>query len=232
MTTEKNTLNSSGNRHAHDETKPPPVHNNPIDFAVANFVAAYNERATFLNEAFIKKLKEGNRKALAELQRYPLPPTRMDLRNELASCLKANIADDQRFLMIDGKVYTMLQLKRLVYEWCSIAEMALMQSDPTLADKLMSLVQWNAKSAFEVAFVTAMNELTEIKKNKKAISSWEHYVKWIINPLKKAIEHVKEVNPPTNSLVGYGNRIPLSKAMVIAENVEGEFEKALREKTK
>jgi hypothetical protein len=204
-----------------------PLSDNEGDLAVNNFIRFYDSRASFFADAFIKKLKEGNRKALAELQRHSLQPTQMDLRQELAKCLKANIADAHTFQMKDGKRYTMQELKRVVPDWSLIAEKALIESDPALADKLMSPVQWNAKVAFEVTFVSAVNELRDIKKARHTDGSYAHYLKWTINPLQKAIEQVKAVRPPGNSLIGYGDRIPLSEAMAIAEDLPDEFKRVL-----
>lgn len=224
------------NHHAHHEDKTSstqpvtPLSDNEGVIAVNNFIRFYDARATFFTDAFIKKLKDGNRKALTELQRHSLQPTQMDLRQELVKCLKANIADAHTFQMKDGKRYTLQELKRLVPEWSLIAEKALMESDPALADKLMSPVQWNAKAAFEVTFISAVNELRDIKKARQAEGNYDHYVKWTITPLQKAMEQVKAVNPPGNSLIGYGNRIPLSEAMSIAENLPEEFKKVLIEK--
>jgi hypothetical protein len=92
----------------------------------------------------------------------------------------------------------------------------------------MSAVQWNAKAAFEVTFVSAVNDLRNIKKARQTDGSYDHYKKWIIHPLQKAMEQVKAVNPPGNSLIGYGDRIPLSEAMTIAENLPDEFRKVLK----
>jgi hypothetical protein len=227
MATQKDTLNSLNHQ---PNQEAPPSSQNERDITVNNFTRFYDARATFFTDTFIKKVKEGNRKALAELQRHPLPPTRMDLRDEFAKCLKANISDEYAFITIDGKLHTMRKLKQLVPEWASIAEKALMESDPALADKLMSAVQWNAKSAFEVTFVSAMNELKDLKKIKEANGSLGHYMKWIISPLKKAMEQVKNVNPPGNSLIGYGNRISLDEAMDIAENLPDDFERCFKKK--
>jgi hypothetical protein len=232
MTTQKKD-SDSGNHPTHHEKKTSSAQpvtalaGNQGDIAVNNFIRFYDARATFFSEAFIKKLKDGNRKALSELQRHSVQPTHMDLRQELAKCVKANISDAHPFQMNDGKRYTMQELKQLVPEWTLIAEKALMESDPALADKLMSPVQWTAKVAFEVTFVSAMNELRDIKKARQADGSYDHYMKWIINPLQKAIEQVKAVDPPGNSLIGYGDRIPLSEAMAIAENLPDEFRKVL-----
>ena len=129
--------------------------------------------------------------------------------------------------MKDGKVYSMQEMKRLVPEWAIMAVNALMESDPAMADRLMSSAQWNARSAFEVAYVSAMNELRDIRKNKKATGNLDHYMKWIINPLESAIEQVKAVNPPGNSLIGYGSRISLQDAMATAETLQREFRKVL-----
>jgi hypothetical protein len=223
MSTPKNTLNSE-RHHAEHENRSPMAPHSEVDKAVDYFVGIYNARATFFSDAFIKKVKDGNRKTLSELQRHPLPPTQMDLRLEFARCLKDNIADEQRFRMRDGKNYAMADLKRLVPEWALIAEKALMESDPSMADKLMSPAQWNAKSAFEVTFVSAVNELRDIKKTKLVVASLNHYIKWTINPLQTAIEQVKAVNPPGNALIGYGtNRISLAEAMKIAANLKDEF---------
>ena len=226
MSSEKNAFSSS-NHHAHNKETPS---QNERDIVVSNFIKLYDARAPFFTDTFIRKVKEGNRKALAELQRHPLPPTQMDLRQEFAKCLKTNIPDEYAFLLKDGKLYTMQSLKRLVPEWSAIAEKALMESDPVLADKLMSPAQWNAKSAFEVTFASAANELKDLKKTKKANGSFDHYMKWVLNPLKKAMEQVRTVNPPGNSLIGYGNRISLSEAMAVAENLQDEFQKVLAEK--
>jgi hypothetical protein len=224
MTTQKNSLNSQ-NHHAHQEGNS--NYPDEIDSAVNNFIRLYNLRTAFFSDSFIRKVKDGNRKALAELLRQPVPPTLMDLRPEFLKCLQANVLDEHRFRMKDGKVYTMQELKRLVPEWSSIAEKALIESDPALADKLMSLVQWNAKAAFEVTFSSAMNELRDIRKTKKVTGDFEHYMKWIILPLEKSLENVKAVNPPGNALVGYGDRIPLREAIAIAENVKYEFQRIL-----
>lgn len=227
MTTQKNSTDSSIH-HAHPE-QPPADDPDEHDGVVSNFIALYDARATFFDDAFVKKVKEGNRKALAELLRHRLPPTQMDLRQEFAKCLQANISDAHIFSMKDGKRYTMGDLKRLVPEWASLAEKALMASDPALADKLMSPVQWNAKCAFEVTFANAMNELNDLKKTRKG-ASLAHYLKWTIDPLEKAIEHVKNVEPPGNSLIGYGNRISLSQGMAMAKNLRDEFHKAVAQK--
>jgi hypothetical protein len=106
-----------------------------------------------------------------------------------------------------------------------MAEKALMASDPKLADKLMSPAQWNAKSAFEVTFTSAMNEVKEIKKTKLVSGSLGHYTKWVITPLKKAMEQVNALNPPANALIGYGERISLADAMKIAEGLPDELHK-------
>jgi hypothetical protein len=53
-------------------------------------------------------------------------------------------------------------------------------------------------------------------------------MKWILNPLDKAIENVKTIKPPSNCLIGYGNRISLSQAMAMAENLKDEYRKACR----
>jgi hypothetical protein len=198
---------------------------NPVDKAVANFIALYDSRAAFFTDTFIKKVKEGNRKALAELQRHPLPPTQMDLRQEFTKCLHAGVSDDLCFKMKDGKHYTMLELKRLIPEWSSIAVNALMESDPAMADRLMSSAQWNAKVAFEVAFANAMNEIRDIKKTKQPAANFEHYKKWIIDPLENAIVLVNAVNPPGNALIGYGNRISLAEAMRGVHKLIAEFQK-------
>jgi hypothetical protein len=234
MATPKDPLNSR-NYHAHHEEKSSstqqpaqPLANNESDMAINNFTRLYDARAIFFTEAFIKKLKDGNRKALAELQLHSLSPTLMDLRQEFAKCLKANIPDEYLFPAKDGRRYTMRELKRLVPEWSLIAEKALMASDPALADKLMSPAQWNAKVAFEVTFVSAVNELKDLKKASQTGGSHDHYMKWIITPLLKAIEQVKTVDPPGNALIGYGDRISLREAMAIAENLHGEFQKVLK----
>lgn len=227
MSTEKNSLNSQ-NHHAHSNNRSSPQQNQ-IDRAVSHFIKVYESRVAFLNEAFVKKVKEGNRKALGELQKFALPPTQMDLRQDFAHCIKAKVSDEHLFVMKDGKQFTMSQLNSLVPEWASAAEQALIESDPVLADKLMTPLQWNAKAAFEVTFASAMNELKDIKKTKQ-VATHDHYMKWIINPLKKAVEHAKEVKPPGNSLIGYGNRIPLSEALSIAETIPAEFERLVKEK--
>jgi hypothetical protein len=225
----------SRNSHAHHEEKSSsaqqpaqPLANNESDITINNFIRFYDARATFFTDAFIKKLREGNRKALAELQQYSLQPTQMDLRQEFAKCLKANLPDEYLFPTKDGRRYTMLELKRLVPEWSLIAEKALMASDPALADKLMSPAQWNAKAAFEVTFVSAVNELKDLKKARQAGGNHDHYMKWIITPLLKAIEQVKAVDPPGNALIGYGDRISLREAMTIAANLHDEFQKVLK----
>jgi hypothetical protein len=195
--------------------------------AINNFISVYNARAAFFSDSFIKKVNEGNRKALGDLQRFPMPPTQMDLRQELAKCLQTFISEEYCFGMSDGKRYTLQELKRLVPEWAFMAEKALMASDPKLADKLMSPAQWNAKSAFEVTFTSAMNEIKEIKKTKLVSGSLGHYTKWVINPLTKAMEQVNAVNPPANALIGYGERISLADAMKIAEGLPDELHKLL-----
>jgi hypothetical protein len=229
MSTERKTLDSVSN-HVHREDHPSSSHFNTVHESVNDFIKTYGARAAFFTDAFIKKLKDGNRKALAELQRHPFPPTQMDLRNAFAKCLDAHIPEGYNFAMKDGKHYTMRELKRLVPEWAAIADQALMASDPALADKLMTPAQWNAKSAFEVTFVNAMNELNNLKKSKQAPGTFDHYMKWIINPLKQAMEQVKVLDPPGNALIGYGNRIPLVDAMSFAENLQELFQKTLSKK--
>jgi|GEM_PF-5422365 len=199
-----------------------------IDKAVREFIRVYDARCHFFEDSFFNKIAQGNRKALSELQCHPLPPTQMDLRKEFAACVNKNVPDNHHFRMRNGKAFTMKELKHLVPEWSSIAEKALIASDPALADKLMTLTQWNAKSAFEVTFMNAINELKGIKISKQAPATVDHYVKWTINPLKKAIEEVKSANTPGNALVGYGSRIPLSEALKVAENLENDFDKALK----
>jgi hypothetical protein len=202
-----------------------------IERAAQKFIGAYNPKCHFFEESFLKKIKQGNRKALSELERDPLPPAQMDLRKELADCVKVNVPDDYLFTMNDGATYRMKELNQLVPEWYSTARNALIASDPAWADKLMTPAQWNAKSAFEVTFINAINELNQIKKSKhSAPATQEHYTRWTINPLKKAIEEVNVVKTPGNALVGYGDRISLSEALKMAEKLENEFHKALRGK--
>jgi len=201
-----------------------------IDIASQKFIDTYNARATFFSDAFVKKIQKRDRRALAELTKHALPPTQMDLRAQLNKCLEAGMMDDHTLTMNDGKIYAIQQLKLLVPNWAVLAEKALMESDAALADRLMSSVHWNAKSAFEVTFVTAVNELKEIRKSKQSPSPFEHYLTWITNPLEKAIEHVKEVNPPANALVGYGKRISLKDAIKEAESLKEAFRKALAKK--
>jgi hypothetical protein len=202
------------------------------EIAVKKFMNIYDSRAAFFTDNFIHKVKDGNRKALAELLKSAVPPTSMDLRREFANCLKANIPDSIVFSMKDGKAYTMGQLKRLVPEWAQIAEVALMASDPALADKLMTLTQWNARSAFEVIFVTASDELKNIRKTGLVKGTSNYYSKWIITPLKEALEQVRAVNPPGNSLIGYGEKIALQDAVDDTEDMLKEFQKLLVEKRK
>jgi hypothetical protein len=221
MTTQKNVFHSQ-NHHAQSLTQ-----HNEVEVAAEGFIRLYNSRASFFTDKFIRRVKEGHRKALAELLKHVMPPTQMDLRQEFLKCLKASTPDDYSFTMEDGKVYTMQELKRLVPQWAAMAEKALMESDPALADKLMSRAQWDARSAFEVTFVTAMNELDDIKKTGLVNRSYDQYKKWTIEPLQKAIESVKAVNPPGNSMIGYVNRIPLSEALEIAEDLPAEFQKTL-----
>jgi hypothetical protein len=227
MSIEKNSLNSQ-NRYVHSESKSSD-HLNQIDKSVNHFIKVYEARTDFFADAFIKKVKNRNRKALAELQRFSIPPTPMDLRLDFAHCIKSKISNEHPFMMKDGTRYTMAELKRLVPEWASIAEQALIESDPALADKLMTPLQWNAKAAFEVTFTSAMNELKDIKKTKQ-LASADHYLKWIIIPLKKAVEHAKEVKPPGNSLIGYGDRISFAGAIIIAETIPAEFDKLMNGK--
>ncbi|HEY0651842.1 MAG TPA: hypothetical protein VGD65_01900 [Chryseosolibacter sp.] len=223
MVTEKN-LNNSQTHYVHTSTS---TDSKVVDLAVHEFLNVYKARAGFFADPFLKKVKDKSRKALAELLRYPLPPTMMDLRQPFMQVLRLPIAEDYVFAMADGKRYTFAQLKVLVPQWALMAEQSLMESDPALADKLMSPIQWNAKSAFEVTFTTAMNEIKTIKKTKVA-SSLEHYTKWILSPLNKAIEQIKLARPPENALIGYGDKIPLREAIVIAESIEGEFKKLIK----
>jgi hypothetical protein len=226
MTTQRSTLDTESSQPS-QSTQSAPVHK-----SVQDFIDVHHARNQFFDDSFIAKIKERNRKALAELLRYPLPPTKMDLRKEFAECQKANLPDDYTVPLKDGKAYTMADLKRLVPEWSALAERALMESDPALADKLMSREQWNAKSAFEVTFVNATNELKNLKKIKDLPVGMDHYLKWAIEPLKKSIEEVKAVNPPGNALIGYGDRVPLAEALRTAENLENEFIKVLKSKLK
>jgi hypothetical protein len=201
-----------------------PLAQSAID-AIENFTKVYDARASFFIDGFVRKVKEGNRKALGELSKHAMPPTQMDLRSELAKCIHACVPDDHVFFLKDGKQYTMKELKLLVPEWCSIAEKALMESDPAMADRLMSSAQWNAKTAFEVAFGTAMNEMKNIKLTKNVTGDFDHYVKWVLAPLTHAITHIRSVNPPGNCLIGYGDRVSLKQALVVAEGLPGEFQK-------
>ena len=164
MVIEMNSLNS-GNQYARSNKVEV-----DLDLIVQTFVTVYNSRASFFAESFLKKVKERNRKALAELLKHPLPPTMMDLRQPFLSVLRAPLADDHLFKMADGKNYSFKDLKIYVPEWALLAEKALMESDPALADKLMSPIQWNAKSAFEVTFTSAMNELKEIRKTRVMVT--------------------------------------------------------------
>jgi hypothetical protein len=224
MTTQENSTDSS--IHPARRDQPPPDDIDEFNGVVNSFVRLYDARATFFDDTFVKKVKEGNRKALAELLRHRLPPTQMDLRQEFAKCLQSNIPDAYIFRMNDSKRYSFQELKRLVPEWATLAEKALMASDPALADKLMSQVQWNAKCAFEVTFANAMNELSDLKKTRKG-ASLAHYLKWTIDPLEKAIEQVKAVDPPGNALIGYGNRITLSGAISMTKSLRDDFRKAV-----
>lgn len=219
MVTDRNFSNSQNSYSQTSSTD-----SNDMELAIQNFIETYNSRSAFFADSFIKKVQEKNKKALAELLRHPLPPTMMDLRQPFMHLLRLPIADDQQLKMGDGKIYTYKDLKNLVPQWCLIAEKALMESDPALADKLMSPIQWNAKSAFEVTFTTAMNELKEIKKT-KVISTFEHYTKWTLTPLKRAMEQIIVARPPDNALIGYGSKISLREALEIAGTLENEFRK-------
>jgi hypothetical protein len=194
--------------------------------AASSLVDRYNERSEFFTDDFIAKVRSGNRKALAKLTQFKMPPTPMDLREQLAKCISVNVPPSYEFIMNDGRKFTKLQLKELVPQWAHVAEVALMRSDPQLADKLMSLKQWNAKSAFEVIFASAINDLKSLRiADPNAKMSLEHYVKWTIKPLNEAIGHVKSLDVPGNALIGYGNKIPMSEALTRAEKIEREFYK-------
>jgi hypothetical protein len=221
MTTQKN---SSDSRNSHVRAKL-----NLEKSAVDVFVKKYNSNTIFFTDAFIRKIRNGNRRALAELKNSELPPTLMDLRAELAACVKEHVADDHVLQMNDSKRYTIAELKRLVPEWAALAETALMESDPALADKLMTREQWNAKSAFEVTFLTALNEVNTIKELKGG-TDFEYYRKWVIAPLKLAMEQIKRLTPPGNALIGHSGNMPLAKAMKLAENMEAQFEELLQGK--
>lgn len=201
---------------------------NAIDRSVSNFISLWNARSHFFSDAFIRKLLVGNKKALLELQQSSIQPTPMDLRDALQMCVKAGVPDDENFMMNDGHIFTMRGLKERVPGWATIALNALMASDPALADKLMSPAQWNAKSAFEVIYTTAVNELKNIKKTKQVAGPLSHYTKWILTPLADAIKQVKNVNPPGNALIGYGDRVALAAALRIAEGLESEFKKVMK----
>lgn len=196
--------------------------------SAVNLTRAYNERMTFFADSFIRKLKEGNRKALGELLKYPVQPNHMDLRRELAACTKEGLPFDYVFSLADGRVCQFVNLSSLINEWAVIAEKALIESDPALADKLMSREQWNAKAAFEVAYLTAVNELEELKKTKTSTVNVAHYKKWTIDPLKRAMDSVKALNTPGNAPIGYVIKTPLTKALMNAETVMNEFGKLMR----
>jgi hypothetical protein len=197
--------------------------------AATSLIQVYNERSEFFTDDFITKVRRGNRKALAKLRQFNMPPTPMDLRAELAKCVAVNVPPPYEFSMKDGRKFTTIQLKDLIPLWAQVAEEALIKSDPQLADKLMSQKQWNAKSAFEVIFTTALNDLKALKiSDPNAKMSIDHYLKWTIKPLKDAIEQVKALRVPGNTLIGYGNKSPISEALVRAEKIEGEFHKMFR----
>ena len=195
--------------------------------AVNELIAAFNSRAKYFADSFIKKIKEGNKKALAELAQGAIPPTLMDLRPFVNKCISTGVHEAYVVVLNDGKQFALRDLSMRVTEWALTAEKALMESDPMLADKLMSIVQWNAKTAFEVTFTSAMNELTELKKKKQRTGDFEHYRKWIIAPLLQSVAEIKKIQPPSNALIGYGKRIPLSQALIMAEALESEFRKLL-----
>jgi hypothetical protein len=227
MTTLKKESLDSQDRHARSEEHLTSAQAIDREVSANHLVNTYDSRAAFFTESFVKKVKEGNRKILAELVRQAVPPTPMDLRSQLAKCIQCGLPDHYVFSMKDGKTYTMAELKQLIPAWAAIAETALIESDPALADKLMSPTQWNARSAFEVAFVNASNALKEIKKLKQDNASFDHYLKWVITPLKQALEEAKSINPPGNTLIGYGTKISLREAIKVAEGMEQEFRKTL-----
>lgn len=197
--------------------------------AATSLINLYNERSEFFTDEFIKKVRSGNRKALGKLTQFKLPPTPMDLRPELAKCVAVNVPPSYEFIMKDGRKFTKLELKDLIPEWALIAEEALMKSDPQLADKLMNVKQWNAKSAFDVIFATAVNDLKALKiAPPEARMPVDHYQKWTIKPLKDAIEQVKLLRVPHNALIGYGDKFPISEALAKAEKLEAEFLKVLK----
>lgn len=224
MITQKDSLSDDTDHHSRFTQQ------HPGEQFARKFIEVFDTRSAFFDDAFIRKLREGNRKALAELQRHTLPPTPMDLRKELADCVKANLPDSHLFAMKNGRVYLLEELKRVVPEWSNIAEKALIDSDAVLADKLMSPAQWNAKSAFEVTFMNALNELRDLKKMKQAPASLEHYTKWTIDPLKKSIAQVRSAGTPLNALIGYGDRIPLAQALRTAETLDVDFQKLVKSK--
>jgi hypothetical protein len=230
MESKTNNTTDLSKHHVHKQNKAASGHRDKVEIAVKDFIKVYDSRASFFEEDFVEKVKNGKRKALAEIQRYPMPPTCMDLRQVFSKCINEHVPDDHIFNMSDGKTYTMLELKRLVPEWAQTAIESLMASDPALADRLMSPTQWNARSAFEVTFVSAMNELKDIKKTNLMQGSFDHYLKWLIVPLEKAVVEVKAVNTPGNSLIGYGERISITEAIETAQKVRNEFKKLLEKR--
>ena len=61
------------------------------------------------------------------------------------------------------------------------------------------------------------------RRQKKASSDIEFYRVWIIKPLKLAMEQIKLLDPPNNSLIGQAQKISLKKALEIAEGIEEEL---------
>jgi hypothetical protein len=110
----KNSLNSTSQPFLSSEKQS--LLTGEAELAVRTFANLLNERSSFLSDQFVGKVKDGSRKALLELQRYSVLPTRMDLRNEFSKCLRANIPDEYRF-ELNGKFISMLELKTRVPEW-------------------------------------------------------------------------------------------------------------------
>jgi hypothetical protein len=149
MTSQKSESTSLRNSHVTSGNAGPTL-TNEAQKAIVEFTTVWNARQAFFAETFIEKLRDGSKRALAELQKHSLSPTHMDLRDHLGKCIKANVPDDYVFTMASGATFSLVSLKKLVPSWASLATNALIASDPALADKLMTQVQWNAKPLHKV----------------------------------------------------------------------------------
>lgn len=195
------------------------------------FISTFNDRLSFFEEGFVKKVKALDPIALASLLaggRYMLP-SYMDMREHLQKLIEIGLPDDLVLDFERNTSYSIAELKKLIPKWAEVGETAILASDPSLAFDRLPEESKRAKQELDETFEKANKTLNDLH-YKGTDENWSYYQKNVIDPLKKAFSDAKKIKDVERYTVGTTGAIPFEEAAKIIPSLEKRLKKAFEVK--